>query len=43
MDGISAILGRLWATSGFMQLVDVRQIIMIALACVLLYLGIHKK
>ena len=43
MDGISAILGRLWATSGFMQLVDVRQIIMIALACVLLYMGIVKK
>ena len=26
-----------------MQLTDVRQIIMIALACVLLYMGIHKK
>ena len=43
MGGISAILGRLWQTSGFMQLTDVRQIIMIALACVLLYMGIVKK
>ena len=43
MGGVSGILGRLWSTSGFMQLTDVRQIIMIALACVLLYMGIHKK
>ncbi|MBQ4410179.1 MAG: sodium ion-translocating decarboxylase subunit beta, partial [Firmicutes bacterium] len=43
MGGVSGILGRLWSTSGFMQLTDVRQIVMIALACVLLYMGIHKK
>ncbi len=33
----------LWETSGFANISDYRQIIMLALACVLLYLGIVKK
>ncbi|MDO4182534.1 MAG: sodium ion-translocating decarboxylase subunit beta [Coriobacteriia bacterium] len=38
------ILGSLWATSGFATLfVDFRQVIMLLLAVVLLYLGIGKK
>ena len=32
-----------WESSGIAALVDVRQLIMILLACVLLYLGIVKK
>ena len=33
----------LWQTSGFANLTDYRQVIMIVLACVLLYLGIVRK
>ena len=33
----------LWQQSGFGNLVDIRQVIMIVLACVLLYLGIKRK
>ncbi|MDR0490145.1 MAG: sodium ion-translocating decarboxylase subunit beta [Oscillospiraceae bacterium] len=33
----------LWETSGFANIADIRQVIMIALACVLLYLGIVRK
>jgi sodium ion-translocating decarboxylase beta subunit len=33
----------LWESSGFFNITDWRQIVMIALACVLLYLGIVKK
>ncbi len=36
-------LANLWETSGIANITDFRQIIMIALACVLLYLGIVKK
>lgn len=36
-------LSNLWNTSGFANITDIRQVIMIALACVLLYLGIVKK
>lgn len=44
MENIGEILWRLWETSGFYMLFgDWRQIIMIALACLLLYLGIGKK
>ncbi len=43
MEGILAILGNLVKSSGFAGITDFRQIIMIALACVLLYLGIVKK
>jgi len=40
---IADTLVNLWQSSGFANLVDFRQVIMIALACVLLYLGIVKK
>ena len=40
---IGAIFSNLFESSGFANVTDVRQIIMIALACVLLYLGIAKK
>ena len=41
---VTDILGKLWDTSGFAMLsIDVRQIIMIVIACVLLYLGLVKK
>ena len=36
-------LGDLVATSGFAAITDVRQVIMILIACVLLYMGIVKK
>lgn len=39
---IGAILENLWNTSGFAQ-ADPKQLIMMAIACVLLYLGIVKK
>jgi len=35
-------LQELWASSGFANITDIRQIIMIVLACVLLYLGIVR-
>ena len=40
---IGEILNNLWTSTGFANLVDIRQVIMIALACGLLYLGIVKK
>ncbi|MBR6796307.1 MAG: sodium ion-translocating decarboxylase subunit beta [Clostridia bacterium] len=40
---IGAIFSNLFEGSGFANVTDVRQIIMIVLACVLLYLGIAKK
>jgi len=44
MTDILNTLGRLWETSGFYMLgADFRQVIMILLACVLLYLGLVKK
>ena len=44
MENVADILYRLWETSGFFTLFsDPRQIIMIIIACVLLYLGIGKK
>ena len=44
MNSIPEILSRLWQTSGFFLLfADWRQIVMIALACVLLYFGLVKK
>ena len=36
-------LGTLVSTSGFAAITDVRQVIMIVIACVLLYMGIVKK
>lgn len=39
---IGEILNNLWTTSGFAQ-ADPKQLIMMAIACVLLYLGIVKK
>ena len=44
MDGIFNILSQLAASSGFYMLTfDWRQIVMIVIACVLLYLGLAKK
>ena len=44
MENIIATLGRLGQTSGFYGLfADWRQIVMIVIACVLLYLGLVKK
>lgn len=44
MENIGEILWRLWETSGFYLIFgDWRQVVMIALACVLLYMGIGKK
>ncbi len=44
MANIGAILGRLWETSGFYKMgADWRQLIMIGIACFLLYLGLVKK
>ena len=39
---VGSILSNLWETSGFAQ-ADPKQLIMIGIACVLLYLGIVKK
>ena len=33
----------LWRTSGFANITDIRQVVMIVIACVLLYLGIARK
>ena len=44
MANIGAILSRLWETSGFYKMgADWRQLIMIGIACFLLYLGLVKK
>ena len=44
MDNILRTLSLLWDTSGFhMLFADWRQLVMIALACLLLYLGIKKQ
>ena len=44
MENLTEILYRLWETSGlFLLFSDWRQPVMIALACLLLYLGIAKK
>jgi len=44
MTGILDILSKLWQTSGFYLMgMDWRQLIMIVIACVLLYLGLVKK
>ena len=44
MDSALDILYRLWETSGFFLMGgDIRQVIMLLIACVLLYLGIAKK
>ncbi len=44
MDIVLQTLSRLWETSGFAMLfTDPRQIVMILVACVLLYLGLVKK
>lgn len=44
MENLTEILYRLWETSGlFLLFTDWRQPVMIALACLLLYLGIAKK
>lgn len=44
MEHILGTLSRLWSTSGFYLLLDDwRQILMILIACVLLYLGLVKK
>jgi len=44
MEEIFATLSRLWQTSGFYMLgADWRQIVMIVIACVLLYLGLVRK
>ena len=44
MANVGDILKNLWVTSGFYMLgADIRQIIMIIIACVLLYLGLVKK
>ena len=44
MENILSTLSNLWETSGFyMMTADWRQLIMIALACVLLYMGLVKK
>ncbi len=40
---ITETLTNLWESSGFANLVDIRQLIMILLACFLLYLGIVRK
>lgn len=40
---ISEVPAGLWRTSGFANITDARQAVMILLACVLLYLGIVKK
>ena len=42
MDMIFNTLQDLWASSGFANFIDIRQAIMIILACVLLYLGIAR-
>ena len=44
MSEILQVLGRLWETSGFYMLgTSWQQLVMIALSCVLLYLGLVKK
>ena len=44
MGNIVRILSDLWETSGFFMLAaDWRQIVMIVIACVLLYLGLVKQ
>ena len=44
MSTITLVLGRLWETSGFHMITsDWRQLVMILLACVLLYMGVVKK
>ena len=44
MDNILSTLSQLWETSGFfMLLADWRQLVMIVIACVLLYMGLVKK
>lgn len=43
MELITGTISGLVNTSGFAMMTDIRQLIMIALACVLLYLGIVKK
>lgn len=43
MEFIGTIFSNLASQSGFAQIADFRQIIMIIIACVLLYLGIVKK
>ncbi len=44
MENILQILGRVWETSGFaLMLDDWRQLVMIIVACFLLYLGLVKK
>ena len=40
---ISDAFNGLWQQSGFANFIDIRQVIMILLACVLLYLGIARK
>ena len=43
MNSIIETFRGVWESSGFYAITDVRQIIMLALACFLLYLGIVKK
>ncbi len=44
MDNILHVISRLWQTSGFHMLAaDPRQLLMIVIACVLLYLGLVRK
>lgn len=44
MDNILSTLSQLWETSGFFMLLsDWRQLVMIVIACVLLYMGLVKK
>ena len=44
MSTLTMVLGRLWESSGFCMLAaDWRQLVMIVLACVLLYMGLVKK
>ncbi len=42
MNIVDTLLG-IWQSSGFANITDVRQVVMLALACFLLYLGIGKK
>ena len=43
MNSLSETIKGVWESSGFYAITDIRQIIMLVLACVLLYLGIVKK
>ena len=43
MSTIIDVVQTIWLDSGFAHLLDIRTVIMLVLACILLYLGIKKQ